>query len=230
LLEQKRIARILNDQLAAVEKARQAAQGQLDAASDLPESYIRDSLSNGGVKRYELAECLEEVKHGIGSRWSDYPLLGATREGVAPAKEGVGKHPERYKPVDALTVFYNPMRILLGSIAFVDEDDAPGITSPDYVVLKGKDKVLHSRWFYYWFRSSYGISLIQSLSRGAVRERILFNRLSNGQIDLPDWKTQLKTVKALKAIDGLKKKISEQIETINAAPSLLLKKAFEGEL
>jgi type I restriction enzyme S subunit len=177
-----------------------------------------------------LGECLEEIKNGIGGNWNSYPLYGATREGIAPAKEGVGKYPERYKPVHELTVFYNPMRILLGSIAFVDEGDRAGITSPDYVVVKGKDKILHSRWFYYWFRSAYGISLIQSLSRGAVRERILFNRLSEGEIDIPDWKMQLHTAHALKDIVSLKKKILQEIKTIDAIPSVLLRKAFMGDM
>jgi type I restriction enzyme S subunit len=54
-----------------------------------------------------------------------------TRSGLAPARERPGKHAERYNG----TVFYNPMRILIGSIAFVDDDDEPGITSPDYVVF-----------------------------------------------------------------------------------------------
>jgi type I restriction enzyme S subunit len=45
------------------------------------------------------------------------------------------------------------MRILIGSVAFVDEGDEPGITSPDYVVFQGKDGKVDSRWFYYWLRS-----------------------------------------------------------------------------
>jgi hypothetical protein len=64
-----------------------------------------------------LGDVLIEVKKGIGKEWAKYPVLGATRDGVAPAKELPGKHPERYKPVTAGTVFYNPMRILIGSIA-----------------------------------------------------------------------------------------------------------------
>ncbi len=41
---------------------------------------------------------------------TDYLVLGATRTGLAPARERPGKHAERYKPVTAGTVFYNPMR------------------------------------------------------------------------------------------------------------------------
>src|SRR5207237_197336 len=103
------------------------------------------------------------------------PVLGATRSGLAPAKEGVGKQPQRYKPVRSGTIFYNPMRILLGSIALVDDRDTPGITSPDYVVMRGHEGVLHPVWFYHWFRSRAGAEFIKSLTRGAVRERLLFN-------------------------------------------------------
>lgn len=46
-----------------------------------------------------LGEVLTEIKSGIGSDWSKYPVHGATRVGLAPAKERPGKNPERYKPV-----------------------------------------------------------------------------------------------------------------------------------
>lgn len=132
-----------------------------------------------------IGEVLEEVKKGIGATWAQYPVLGATRAGLALAKEPVGKVPGRYKPVFTGSVFYNPMRIMIGSIAMVDEDDEPGITSPDYVVLKGRADRVDSRWFYYWLRSPYGEQCIASLARGAVRERMLFNRLAEGEIELP---------------------------------------------
>ena len=73
----------------------------------------------------------------------------------------------RYKPVRAGTVFYNLMRILIGSIAMVDDDDMPGITSPDYVALRGRAGLVDSRWFYYWLRSPHGAHCIASLARGA---------------------------------------------------------------
>ena len=66
-----------------------------------------------------LGDVLTEVKAGIGKDWAKYPVMGATRDGLAPAKERPGKSPQRYKPVFPGTIFYNPMRILIGSIAFV---------------------------------------------------------------------------------------------------------------
>lgn len=227
---QRRIAGVLRDHMAAVEKARAAAQARLEAAMALPAAFCRETLMTGLKRRYSLGDCLIEVRNGIGSEWSKLALLGATRNGVAPAKEGVGKTPERYKLVDPVTVFYNPMRILLGSIAIVDEGDAPGITSPDYVVVKGRPGILDTRWFYYWFRSVYGAHLIESLSRGAVRERILFNRLSIGEIDLPDYEAQKRASDRMKQVRPVVESVTKELQTINALPAALLRQAFHGEL
>ncbi len=173
-----------------------------------------------------LRDVLIEIKHGVGSGWADFPVLGATRDGLAPAKEPVGKNPERYKPVQRGTVFYNPMRILIGSIAMVDDDDTPGITSPDYVVLRGRDGVVDSRWFYYWLRSPAGGRCITSLARGAVRERMLFNRLAEGKIALPPFSVQIATSRTLAELRLMRKHIEAQLREIDQLPARLLAEAF----
>ena len=119
------------------------------------------------------------------------------------------------------------MRILIGSIAFVDDDDEPGITSPDYVALQGKAGLVDSRWFYYWLRSPYGEHCINSLARGAVRERMLFNRLAEGSILLPTYPEQLRASKALATLKPVKFAIQEQLNELNKIPERLLALAFE---
>jgi len=229
LAQQKRIAVILAEQLAAVERARAAAEAQLEAAKALPAAYLRQSLA-GSRNLMALSDCLIEVSRGIGSTWSQYRVLGATRAGLALAKERVGKHPERYKLVDAGTIFYNPMRILLGSIAMVDEGDETGITSPDYVVLKTKQGVLHPRWFYYWLRSPEGDCFIKTLTRGAVRERMLFRRLAEASIELPPWSAQTEAAAKLTPVRTAAETMAQQLAAINALPAALLRPAFSGEL
>ena len=226
--EQQRIVAELREQMAAVERARAAAHTRLDAALSLPAAFTRQTLVDSPTRRFSLRECLIEVRNGVGADWSKYPVLGATRDGLAPAKEGVGKAPERYKLVDPVTVFYNPMRILLGSIAMVDEVDVAGITSPDYVVVKGRPGILDTRWFYYWFRSAHGAHLIDSLSRGAVRERILFNRLAVGEIELPDFDAQRLASERMKRVRPVVETIINELETINALPSAIFREAFAG--
>lgn len=53
LSEQRRIVKILNQQLAAVEQARQAAQEQLEAANCLFDSELRDVFSPENMKRWD---------------------------------------------------------------------------------------------------------------------------------------------------------------------------------
>jgi type I restriction enzyme, S subunit len=228
LMDQRRIGLHLKANLAEVEKARQAALTQLSDVSKLADALIAQSLNEGATDTHHLGEVLTEVKQGIGKNWQKHAVLGATREGLAPAKEPPGKHAVKYKPVSAGTVFYNPMRILIGSIAFVDEDDTPGITSPDYVVLRGCEDVVDSRWFYYWLRSPLGVQCINSLARGAVRERMLFNRLAEGEIVLPDYRTQKRASAALKELNCMRIKLKQQLDEIALLPQKILSQAFES--
>lgn len=226
---QRRITAHLKEQLTAVDTARTGVEAQQTELGNLANAYIRSSLANGATRRVCLGELLDEVKTGIGAAWRDYPVLGATRAGLAPAKEPVGKSPERYKPVRHGTVFYNPMRILIGSIAMVDMDDAPGITSPDYVAVTCRPGRLDYRWFYYWLRSPLGERYIASLARGAVRERMLFNRLVEGELEIPDWETQRKTSQALAELRPLRVTLDKRLAEIEKLPSRLLAQVFNEQ-
>lgn len=226
--EQRRIVKCLKAQLAEVEVARKAAQVKLREVERLADAIVFDSVRGQLTRKHSLRDVIDEVKQGVGSRWADFPVLGATRGGLAPAKEKPGKHAPKYKPVLPGTVFYNPMRILIGSIAFVDCDDMPGITSPDYVVLQGKSGKVDSRWFYHWLRSSLGAQCINSLARGAVRERMMFSRLAEGEIALPDFTVQQEASLALKALRPLRQAIEKKLSEIDLLPQKILARAFEN--
>jgi len=227
LHKQQSVAANLRAKLDKTREALVALNNQFRDLVQFSTSVVFETLKTGETKKWQLGETVSEVTNGVGADWRKSPVLGATRSGLAPAREQPGKHAERYKPVTAGTVFYNPMRILIGSIAFVDDDDEPGITSPDYVVLKGRPGVVDSRWFYYWLRSPLGERCIQSLARGAVRERMLFNRLAEGEIELPDYETQLKASKALAQIKPMRAAIRKQIAELELLPQKLLAQVFE---
>ncbi|HEX9048808.1 MAG TPA: restriction endonuclease subunit S, partial [Verrucomicrobiae bacterium] len=229
LKEQRLIAAQLRAQMAEVERARAAVQAQLDDAQALVHAIVRESLHQPGKQKFQIHECLAEVTKGIGDQWKDFPVLGATRSGLALAKEGVGKYPWRYKPVTTGTVFYNPMRILLGSIAMVTAEDEPGITSPDYVVMRGIEGRLNPDWFYQWFRSPAGAKFIESLTRGAVRERLLFSRLAPAQIEVPTMENQNRTVEQFRQISKLRKSLETRLAEIERLPAALLRRAFNPQ-
>lgn len=228
--EQIRIAARLHEQRTQIDNVRLALQARSEALDRLVHAILRESLRNGNAKPACLADCLQEVTDGIGEDWRSYPVLGATRGGLAPAKEGVGKNPGRYKPVRPGTIFYNPMRILLGSIAMLEEDDAPGVTSPDYVVMTAVEGRLSPRWFYHWFRSQYGAEFIKSMTRGAVRERLLFKRLAPATLLLPDWNHQQAAASQMAAIRQAKAKLADQLAALDHLPAALLRDAFSGRL
>jgi type I restriction enzyme S subunit len=167
--EQRKISHQLKTQLAEVEKARKAVELQLREVENLGNAIVFDSIRKGKTKIALIGDVLDEVKKGVGDNWHEHLVLGATRNGLALAKEPPGKNPQRYKPVVPGTIFYNPMRIMIGSIAMVDDGDIQGITSPDYVVLKGGEGKVDSRWFYYWLRSPLGKHCINTLARGILR-------------------------------------------------------------
>jgi restriction endonuclease S subunit len=175
-----------------------------------------------------LSEALIEVSSGVGPAWTRYRVLGATRAGLALAKEPVGKAPERYKLVEPGTIFYNPMRILIGSIAMLDDGEEPGITSPDYVVVRTRPGVLHHRWFYHWLRSEQGAEMIRSLARGAVRERLLFKRLARGAVTIPDWDSQVRAADKLAIIQKARAAAAAQLEAAKALPAAYLRQVFES--
>lgn len=226
-IRQQKIADNIKKQFLEIERARKALEVLSSETSNLANSIIYDSLKAGENKNYSLVDVLDEVKDGIGSYWKSYPVYGATRQGIALAKEPPGKNPQRYKPVAPGNVFYNPMRILIGSIAFAEDDVDDGITSPDYVVLKGKKSLVHSRWFYFWLRSPLGQRCINSLARGAVRERMLFNRLAEGNIELPDFSVQERASEALKNIRHEKANVNKQYSDIMALPNKILSNIFQ---
>ena len=109
----------------------------------------------------------------------------------------------------------------------MDDDDAPGITSPDYVALKGKKEAVDSRWFYYWLRSPLGVQCINSLARGAVRERMLFNRLAEGEIELPEYAIQQTASRALAELKPLRRAFEQKLNEINLIPNKILSQALE---
>jgi type I restriction enzyme S subunit len=188
------------------------------------------STVSTGCQQLPLSECLEEITSGVGADWQRYRVVGATRQGLAPAKEDVGKNPQRYKLVRPGTIFYNPMRILLGSIAMIGENDEPGITSPDYVVFRTRPGVMNAVWFYYWLRSVAGDAFIRTLARGAVRERLLFTRLEKGIIAVPAITSQEAFARSMSIVEKARQAVEDQLAALDALPAALLRRAFSGEL
>ena len=223
---QRRLVSRLKAQMAAVEQARQGIEAMCQLFDELVACWITEGIQALDTRMQPVDEVLEEVTKGIGSAWTEFPVLGATRSGVAPAKEKVGKAPGRYKPVRPGSVFYNPMRIMIGSIAMLDTGDAAGITSPDYVVVRPRSEAVHHLWVYEWLRGSHGARFIQTLARGGVRERMLFSRLKAGEIPVPPMPWQLRFAEISRRRRQAVELFAAQLAALDQLPGAYLREAF----
>jgi type I restriction enzyme S subunit len=121
------------------------------------------------------------------------------------------------------------MRILIGSIAMIDDGEEPAITSPDYVVFTTRAGTLHHKFFYYWLRSISGATFIRRLARGAVRERLMFPRLSAAEVEMPRWDVQMSFIRKMALIDRARAAAIAQLTELDRFPALLLRDAFSGD-
>lgn len=78
-----------------------------------------------------------------------------------------------------------------------------------------------------WPSSPLGEQCILSLARGAVSERMLFNRLADGEIELPDFTIQQKASSALAVFKPMRQVMESKINGINLLPQKILAQAFE---
>lgn len=226
IAEQRRIAAEIEAKRTEMTVMRSALARQLVQLRSTKEKLLDSLFDPGSYALVRLESVLVQQTAGIGPGWDKYPVYGATRQGLASAKERVGKHGIRYKPVLENTIFYNPMRILLGSIAMLPPGGVPGITSPDYVVLKTRSELLTPLAFYEWFRGPHGQKMILDLARGAVRERILFSRLKEGAIALPPIEEQNKVALALEQANHAIQTIQEQLAALDAFDQTVLREVF----
>jgi len=75
-----------------------------------------------------------------------------------------------------------------------------------------------------------GDCFIKTLTRGAVRERMLFRRLAEASIELPPWSAQTEAAAKLTPVRTAAETMAQQLAAIHALPAVLLRRAFSGEL
>lgn len=90
--------------------------------------------------------------------------------------------------------------------------------------------MINKSTFYYWLRSLYGENFIKGLTRGAVRERLLFKRLAVASVEVPGIEAQHEFAKQVRLIQEAISKTDEQIELVEKLPSAYLRRAFAGSV
>lgn len=253
LPEQKRIAAILTEQMAAVEKARAAAEAQFVAAKALPGAYSRKIFPQPGqdlqegwkwVKLIDL--CTRSGQYGT-SRKSNAQGAGLPVLGMYHIHEGqirwanvatidLPENERKQYLLKAGDLLFNRTNSaeLVGKTAVYDRVDDAVFAS--YLIRFHIDSSLaDSHYVSAYINSSTARLFIEkNMARAIGQVNISASTMHGCPIPIPPLPEQKRIAGILNEqiteTEKLRKAIEDQLKEINALPSALLRKAFNGEL
>lgn len=249
--EQKRIAAILDEQVAAVERARAAAEAQLEAAKALPSAYLRQVFPTEGrelppgwrwARLGDFARLLssKSIKTDGDVEVQTVTTACLTESGFS--HDGIRTNRMAAKDVPACVL--NPDEILIarsntaelvGRVALFKGAANQVVASDLTIRIKTSDDVDPS------FLTSYLSSLFisgywRSKAGGASgsMKKITRPQIEDLQIPICE-KAEQKRMEAvlhkqMASVERLRAYLESQISEINAMPAALLRRAFRGEL
>jgi restriction endonuclease S subunit len=253
LPEQRRIAGILKEQMAAVEKARAAAEAQLQAAKALPAAYLREvfpapdaPLPKGWrwVKLGEVCE-LNPSRTRFPAREDSAPTSFIPMSAVDEV-EGIVRAMETrpYSEVKKGYTFFLENDILFAKITPCMQNgkhaiarnliDGVGFGSTEFHVIHPLESVF-PEWIHFFVRQPVILDAAKAHFSGAVgQQRVPENYLHTLDIPLPPLPEQRRIAGILKeqmaAVEKARAAAEAQLSEINALPSALLRQAFSGLL
>jgi type I restriction enzyme S subunit len=234
--------------MAAVEKAKKAAEERLEAAKALPAAYLRevfpteeDELSDGWnwVKLGDVCGLItgntpsrsNPSFYGGDTPWAnpsnlgDERIISETNEYLTPS--GVNK--SRLVPANSIL-----MTCISGALRQIGKMGIAGVeltTNQQITSLVPKDG-LDSVFTYYSMQTMKPV--LESLAASTNQNILNKSKLSSVCFGLPSVEEQRRISRELDdKLAGIKlaeESIQQELETIEAMPAALLRKAFAGEL
>ena len=241
LAEQKRIAGILKEQMAAVERARASAEAQLQATENLPAAYLRAVFNSPEAQAWpkkKLGEVCEVVTGNTPSK-AQSRFYGGTIPWIKPDDldrtmyvessseylSDEGANEARVLPKG--TVLVTCIGIL-GKSAIAARPLATNQQINSLIPRDGLDSV----YLYYacktlkaQMETASSISLVTILNKSGFSELVIPVPLLSDQRRIA---SQLSSQMA--SADRLRQMLTDQLDAINKLPAALLRRAFNGEL
>jgi type I restriction enzyme S subunit len=243
LQEQKRIAAMLNEQMAAVERARAGAEAQLEAAKALPAAYLRAVFSSPEAQQWPtrmLGEVLTLRKDIVHPR--DSPSGPATFVGLEHVDSTTGKRIGSL-PVEMSRLTGRKPRFYQGDIVYgylrpylnkvwVGEFD--GLCSVDQYVYSVSTAVADTEYVAWFMRSDTFLRRAPVGGAPAWLPRIRTEEVVATKVNLPPLEEQRRVAAMLngqmRSAEQVREAIEEELESVNKLPAALLRRAFNGEL
>lgn len=248
LPEQKRLAAILDKQMAAVTQARAAAEAQLAAAKVLPAAYLRAVFNSPEAQhwpRRRLGEVCDLLPSKSITTNGDTVVQAITtacltESGFQPS----GIKQARMWATDAAECVVSPGEILIarsntpelvGRVAMFN--GVPnGVVATDLTIRvwpsNGVNSLFLTAYLSYLYLTGYWKERAGGAS-GSMK-KITRGQIQNEQVPVPPLSDQKRITAILNdqmmAVERVRKALVEQLDTINKLPAALLRRAFEGKI
>jgi restriction endonuclease S subunit len=240
--EQRRIASRLNEQLAAVESARKAAEEQLQAARQLPSAYLREFFDNHNANNWSkvrLGDILylrKEVIHPYNKPKGPAVFVGLehieSNTGIRIGSVDVemskltGRKPKFYKG----DIVYGYLRPYLNKVWIAEFD---GLCSVDQYIYKVDDKKANTNFVAWFMRSPVYLERAPIDTTPGQLPRIRTEEVASVEINLPSLEEQkrisLQISEKLGGAKNIVDTLESQLAEINHLPASLLREAFVGQ-
>lgn len=249
LAEQKRIAKILNEQMEAIERARAATEAQLGAAKALPAAYLREVFDGPEAKTWpkvRLGEVCEINPRRPDLKRSPETSTTFVQMSAVDDRTGAIIRPEikNYQEVRKGYTFFAEGDIIFAKITPCMQNgkhaiarnliDGIGFGSTEFHVIHPKVEI-NAEWIHNFVRQPWVLQEAMAHFTGAVgQQRVPASYLSELEIPLPPLSEQKRIASILnermESVEHIKTALEVRLEITNKLPAALLRRAFNGEL
>jgi type I restriction enzyme S subunit len=255
LAQQKRIARILTQKMAAIEHARAAAQAQIEAAQALPAAYLRAIFNTSEAKQWprrRLEELAARQKYAIkrgpfGSTLRKEFFVDAgykvyEQQHAIAGDFSIGRYyitPEKCKELEAFRVQAQDIIIscsgTIGKVGIVPDDAELGIINQALLKVTLDQDIIIPQYFKLVFESDHVRNQLTVLSYGSGLKNVASVRtLKQIEFLLPPVSRQREIVaeyqQQMRQVQELESALGAQLGAITTLPAAYLRQAFNGEL
>ncbi len=248
LPEQQRIAAILNEQMAAVERARPAAEARLKAAKALPAAHLR-SIFNGPAAgtwpRRKLGEVCQLLPSKSIATDGDTEVqatttaclteTGFTAAGVKSARMREGDASEAAVSPGEVLVARSNTPDLVGRAAMYSGEPS-GVVATDLTIRIWPSSEVTSEFLALYLSFLYLTGYWKARAGGASgsMKKITREQIEEEKVPVPPFGEQECVARLLNGkladIEHIRKTIEEECGAIDALPAALLRRAFSGEI
>lgn len=245
LSEQMRIAAILNEQVVVVERARAAAEAQLQTAKALPAACLRAVFNSPEAQQWPMtrvSQICDSIDYGFTAS-ADYEVREPRFLRITDIQDGSvdwekvpgcrinSDEESRYRLMDGDIVFARTGATTGKSYLM---RHPPRAVFASYLIRIRPSPAVTAEYLYAFFQSDRYWQQIRAAMRGGAQPNVNATLLGALALALPSLSEQRQIAPGLSeemaVAEALRKRAEEQLHAINALPAALLRRAFSGEL